>query len=54
MTTPPETPSPKQELEVVQQATLIPGFLGVMACLRRSHLPEEVHEVSPGPIGSGG
>ena len=49
-TTPPETPSPTQELEVIQQVTLTPSFLGVMACLRRSHLPEEIHEVSPDPL----
>ena len=50
MTSPPETPSPTQELEVVWQVTLTPSFLGVMACLRRSQLPEEVHEVSLDPL----
>ena len=53
MTTPPEIPSPTQELEVIQQVTLTPGFLGVMACLRRSQSPEEVHEVSPDPLALG-
>ena len=50
MTTPPETPTPTQELEVVHWATPTPSFLGVMACLRRSQLPEEVHEVSQDPL----
>ena len=36
MTIPPETPSPKQELEVVCWVTPTPSFLGVTACLRRS------------------
>ena len=47
MTTPQETPSPTQELEVIWQATLTPSFLGVMACLRRDPPLEETHKVSP-------
>ena len=50
MTTPQETPSPMQELEVIQQATLTPSFLGVMACLRRDQSPEGVHKVSPNTL----
>ena len=50
MTTPPETPSPTQELEVIQCATPTPGFLGVMACLRRSHSPEEIPKASLDPL----
>ena len=53
MTTPPETPSPTQELEVIWQVTQTPSFLGVTACLRRSQSPEEVHEVSPDPLAVG-
>ena len=52
MTTPPETPSPTQELEVIQQVTLAPSFLGVTACLR-SPLLEEVHEASRDPLAMG-
>ena len=48
-----ETLSPTQELEVIWQATLTPGFLGVMACLRRSQLLEEVLEVSLDPLAVG-
>ena len=40
MTTPPETPSSTQELEVVWQATPTPIYLGVMACLRSQSLEE--------------
>ena len=49
-TTPQETPSPTQELEVVQQVTLTPGFLGVMACLRRDQSLEGAHKVSLNPL----
>ena len=49
---PPETPSPTQELEVIQWVTLTPGFLGVTACLR-SQLLEEVHEASLDPLAEG-
>ena len=50
MTTPQETPSPTQELEVICQATLTPGFLGVMACLRKDELLGGAHKVSPNPL----
>ena len=53
MTTPPETPSPTPELEVIWWPIPTPSFLGVMACLRSQSL-EEVHESISGPIGSGG
>ena len=53
MTTPLETPSPAQELEVIWQVTPIPSFLGVMACFRRSQSLEEVHEASPDPLAVG-
>ena len=49
---PTETPSPTQELEVVQWGTLTPGFLEVTACLR-NQLPEEVPEAPPGPLAVG-
>ena len=52
MTTPPVTPSPTRELEVLWQVMLTPSFLGVMACLR-SPLPEEVHKASPNPLAVG-
>ena len=51
-TTPTEIPSPIQELEVVWQATLTPGFLGVMACLR-SQLLEEVPKAPLDPLAVG-
>ena len=53
MTTPQETPLPTQELEVIWQATQTPGFLGVMACLRRDQSLEVAHEVSPNPLAVG-
>ena len=53
MTTPQETPSPMQELEVIWQATLTPSFLGVMACLRRDQSLEGAHKVSPNPLAVG-
>ena len=49
-----ETPFPTQELEVTQQVTPPPGFLGVMACLRRNQSLEGslegAHQVSPDPL----
>ena len=50
MTTPQETPSTMQELEVIWQATPTPGFLGVMACLRTDQSLEGVQKVSPNPL----
>ena len=52
MTTPPETPSPTQELEFIWWAMPTPSFLGVMACLRSQSL-EEVHEASLDPLAVG-
>ena len=52
MTTPPETSSPTQELEVIWWAMLTPSFLGVVACLR-SQSPEEVHKASLDPLAVG-
>ena len=49
-TTPQETPSPTQELEVAWQVTPPSGFLGMIACLRRYHLPEGAHKVPPDPL----
>ena len=53
MTIPQETPSPTQEVEVIQQATLTPSFLGVTACLRKDQSPEGVYEVSPNLLAVG-
>ena len=53
MTTPHETPSPTQELEVIWQVTMTPSFLGVTACLRRDQSPEGVHKVSPNLLAVG-
>ena len=53
MTTPQETPLPTQELEVIQQVTLTPSFLGVMVCLRRDQLLEGAHKVSLNPLAVG-
>ena len=52
MTTPPETPSPMRELEVVWWVTPTPSFLGAMACLRSPSL-EEVHKASLDPLAVG-
>ena len=41
-----EPPSPTKESEVVQQAMLPPGFVGVM-CLQRDQSLEEVCQVPP-------
>ena len=46
MTTPQETPSPTEEVEVIWQETLPSDFLGVMACLRGEHSLEEAYEES--------
>ena len=53
MTTPQETPSPTQKLEVVWKVTLTPSFLGVIACLRRDPSLEEAHEVPLNPLAVG-
>ena len=50
MTTPQETPSPTQEIEVIWQATPTPRLLGVMVCLRRDQSPEGFHKVSLNPL----
>ena len=52
MTTPAETPSPTQELEVIWWAMPTLSFLGVTACLR-SQSPEEVHKASLDPLAVG-
>ena len=52
-TTPQETPSPTQELEVAQQATPPSGFLGVMACLRRYQSLGGAYKVPPDPLAVG-
>ena len=49
-TTKSEPPSPTKELEVVQQVMLPPGFMGVIACLWRDQLPEEVQGVPQDPF----
>ena len=53
MTTPQETPSPTQELEIVCQAMLTPSFLGVTAHLRRDESLEGAHEVFPNLVAVG-
>ena len=37
-------------LEIAWQVTPPPGFLGVMACLRKDPSPEKTHETSPGHL----
>ena len=37
-------------LEIAQQVTPPPGFLGVMACLQKDPLPEKAHEAPPNPL----
>ena len=41
---------PTKESEVVWQAMLPPGFIGVMVCLQRDQSPEVVCEVPPNPL----
>ena len=45
-----EPMSPRKVLEIVQQVTLPPGFLGVTACLWRSPSPEKACDVPPDPL----
>ena len=44
-TTQSEPQSPTKELEIVQQVTPLPSFIGVTACLQRDQLLEEVCKV---------
>ena len=41
---------PTEELGIVWQAMLPPGFIGVTACLQRDQSPEEVCEVHLDPL----
>ena len=52
-TTPLETPSTTQELEIVCQVMLTPSFLGVTVCLRRDESLEGAHKVSSNPVAVG-
>ena len=45
-----EPPSPTKELEMVQQVTLPPGFMGVTACLQRDPSLEKVHKAPQDPL----
>ena len=45
-----ESPSPTRESDVVWQAMLPPGIIGVAACLWRDQSPKEVCEVPPDPL----
>ena len=45
-----EPTSPTKVLEIAQQVTPPPGFVGVTACLWRDPLPEKAREVPPDPL----
>ena len=45
-----EPTSPMKVLEIAQQVTPPPGFLGVMACLWKDPLPEKAHEAPRYPL----